>query len=270
MIYAPVIAIIGTGNMGTSLINGLIKNGHPPEKLWGTCPDKKKLEQIQHYFHIHTTTNNLAACEAADVIIFAVKPQVFQEVALSLDKCVQARHPLIISIAAGIRINSMNKWLGEEIAIVRAMPNTPALIGAGATALFANKFVNPEQFNLAESILRSVGLVVWLQNENLMDVVTALSGNGPAYFFLVMEALQDAAQQLGLSQETALFLIKKTALGSARMAIESEHSLEELRLKVTSPGGTTEKAVAVLEENHLREIFKKAMQAAVNRAKELG
>src|SRR3990167_3805894 len=225
MTNTPIIAIIGTGNMGSSLINGLIKSGHPAHKLWGTCPNKEKLEQLHHYFHIHTSTNNIKACESADVIIFAVKPQIFQAVAMELAPTIQKHRPLIISIVSGISINS---------------------------------------------ILCSLGIIVWLPQEKLMDVVTALSGSGPAYFFLVMEALQQAAQQLGLPQETALLLVKETALGAARMAIESDHSLEELRQKVTSPGGTTEKAIAVLEENQIRKIFEKAIQAAVRRSEELG
>ena len=270
MTNTPIIAIIGTGNMGSSLINGLIKSGHPAHKLWGTCPNKEKLEQLHHYFHIHTSTNNIKACESADVIIFAVKPQIFQAVAMELAPTIQKHRPLIISIVSGISINSILCSLGKNIQVVRAMPNIPALIGAGATALYANTDVSKQQLNTAESILRSVGIIVWLPQEKLMDVVTALSGSGPAYFFLVMEALQQAAQQLGLPQETALLLVKETDLGAARMAIESDHSLEELRQKVTSPGGTTEKAIAVLEENQIRKIFEKAIQAAVRRSEELG
>lgn len=270
MPHTPVIAVIGTGNMGSSLIHGLIKSGHPPDKLWGTCPNKKNLEHLRQSFNIHTSTHNLEAIQSADVVIFAIKPQVFQEVALELVDGIQAHRPLIISIAAGIRIENIQKWLGEEIPIVRAMPNTPALIGAGVTALCANSCVSKQQLTLAESILRSVGIVVCLQQEKLMDVATALSGSGPAYFFLIMEALQQASQQLGLSEETASLLVNETALGSARMAIESNHSLQELRRKVTSPGGTTEKAVAILEENQIRQILEKALRAAVKRSEELG
>lgn len=265
----PVIAIIGTGQMGSSLIGGLIRQGHPPEKLWGADTSAEKLAHLKHIFAIHTTTNNIEAVNAADIVIFAIKPQVFSSIATHLAEAVQARKPLVISIAAGIRETSIQHWLKGKIAIVRAMPNTPALIACGATALYANTNVTPSQINSAESILSAVGQVVWLSQESLMDTVTALSGSGPAYFFLMMEALEEAAEQLGLPFKIAHDLTLQTALGAARMAIESKKSLIALREAVTSPAGTTEKAVAVLEEHHLRDIFKNAVIAAKKRSEEL-
>lgn len=265
----PVIAILGTGNMGSSLISGLIKNGHPADKLWAADTSEEKLLHLQQAFSIHTSSNNVKAAEVADIVVFAVKPQVFASVAMGLTPVLQSRHSLIISIAAGVREASIEHWLGHKTAIVRAMPNTAALIGCGATALFANAHVTEEQRNVAESILRAVGVVVWLPDEVLMDTVTALSGSGPAYFFLVMEALQQAAEQLGLAKETARLLTLQTALGAARMAIESGQSLAELRHNVTSPGGTTEKALSVLEENNIRDLFKQALLAAKLRSEEL-
>lgn len=270
MKQTPTIAVIGAGNMGTSLIHGLIKSGHPADKIWGTSPNQTSLEQLQQHFQIHTTSDNEKACQEANVIIFAVKPPVFQQVATALSHTIQTHQPLVMSIVTGIRLGRIEEWLGKHTAIVRAMPNTPALIGAGTTALIANSAINKQQLNLAESIMRAVGSILWLKEEKLMDAVTAVSGSGPAYFFLVMEALQQAAQQLGLSQETASLLVKETALGAARMAIESNDTLEKLRQKVTSPGGTTEKAIAVMEENHLRKIFENAVNAAAKRSEELG
>jgi pyrroline-5-carboxylate reductase len=264
----PLIAMIGAGNMGSSLIGGLIKNGHPLHKLIATDPSDEKLQQMQP-LGIHVTTDNLEAAREADVIIIAVKPQVFQKVVTPLKQLVHDRKPLIISIAAGIRAVSIQQWLGEQTAVVRVMPNTPALIGAGASALFANSHTSLEQRNIAESILRAVGITVWVDDENQMDAVTALSGSGPAYFFLILEALQDAAENLGLSAETAQVLAQQTALGASLMAIDSTFSPAELRKQVTSPGGTTEKAVSVLEENHIREIFNKALLAAKQRSEEL-
>jgi pyrroline-5-carboxylate reductase len=266
----PVIAMIGAGNMGESLISGLINNGHPADKIWASDASEKKLEYLQHTFSIHTETNNASAVEVADVVVFAIKPQVFANVATDLKAVIQQHKPLIISIAAGIRIANIHHWLGDKTAIVRAMPNTAALIGCGATALFANQEVTDKQRNLAESILRTVGIVVWLTNEALLDTVTALSGSGPAYFFLMMESLQNAAEELGLAEETARLLTLQTALGAARMAIESGKSLAELRQNVTSPGGTTEKALAVLEEKNIRGIFKETLAAAKARSEELG
>lgn len=265
----PVITFIGAGNMGSSLIGGLIKDGHPAGNIWACDPSQEKLDYLQQTYQIHTTTENEQAAHAAGVIVLAVKPQLFAKVTQPLASVIQGRKPLFISIAAGIRESSIQHWLGGSHAIVRAMPNTPALIGCGATALYANSHVSKEQRNTAESILRAVGIALWLDDEQLMDVVTALSGSGPAYFFLMMEALQDAAEQSGLPADTARLLTLQTALGAARMAIESGKPLPELRHNVTSPGGTTEKALSVLEENHIRDIYRKALQAARLRSEEL-
>lgn len=265
----PVIAIIGAGNMGSSLISGLISAGHPREALWATDPSKEKLEEIKKKFGIHVATENTQAVEKANVVILAVKPQMFHTLLAELKNSLQTIKPLIISIAAGIQITGMQQDIGDQLAIVRAMPNTPALIGCGATALYANQHVTHDQRNLAETILRAVGIVVWVASEHLMDTVTALSGSGPAYFFLVMEALQQAAEQLGLPAETARLLTLETALGASRMAIESGHTLKDLRRQVTSPGGTTEKAVSILEENNLRGLFQKALSGAKLRSEEL-
>lgn len=265
----PVITIIGAGHMGSSLIGGLLNDGHPPEKIIAADPSEQALVKLQEKFPIHTTTNNVMAIQTSDVVIFAIKPQLFKEAAAALAAAVQTKKPLVISVAAGIRIASIEHWLGGKAAIVRAMPNTPALIACGATALYANKHVGRKQHDIAESILRAVGIIVWLENEALMDVVTALSGSGPAYFFLMMEVLQDCAEKLGLPAETARMLTLQTALGAARMAIESGTSLSELKRQVTSPGGTTEKALSVLEEKDIRQLFHDAVKAAKMRSEEL-
>lgn len=269
MTNSPTIAIIGAGNMGSCLIGGLINNGHPGQKLWASDPGEENLKALQQKMGIQVTTNNLEAIKTAEVIVFAIKPQLFANIAQETAEVIQANKPLVISIAAGIRESSIQDWLGGNIAIVRVMPNTPALIGCGAAALYANSLVTQDQRNLAESILRSVGIAIWLRDENLMDAVTALSGSGPAYFFLMMEALQQAGEELGLPQETARLLTLQTALGAARMAIESGKPLEELRKNVTSPGGTTEKAIEVLEENGLRLVYHRALIAAKKRSEEL-
>ena len=265
----PIIAMIGTGNMGSSLIGGMIKNGHPPDKLIATDTSPDKLEHIQKIFGIKVTADNQEAAAAADVIIFAIKPQMFEEVATPLRALIQQRQPLVISIAAGVRASSIQHWVGGSTAIVRAMPNTPALVGAGASALYANANTSPDERNIAESILRAVGIAVWIDEEKQMDIVTALSGSGPAYFFLILEAMQQAAEDMGLPAATAQLLTQQTALGAALMAIDSTHTAAELRRQVTSPGGTTEKAVSVLEENHIRDIFTEALQAAKQRSEEL-
>ena len=177
--------------------------------------------------------------------------------------------PLLISIAAGIQLSHLEQWAGEELAIVRSMPNTPALIQSGATALCANQFTSDTQRDLAEAIMRSVGLVLWLDDETLMDAVTALSGSGPAYYFLIMEVMEKAATQLGLSQEYARILTLQTAFGAAKMALESNHDAASLRKQVTSPGGTTEQALNVLLEGGIEQLFDDALAAAKNRSIEL-
>lgn len=266
---ASVIAFIGAGNMGSSLIGGLIQDGHPAKAIWAADPSQEKLQHLADHFSIHTTQDNIQAVKAADVVIFAIKPQLFIKVTTPLKDAIAEKKPLIISIAAGIREASIEHCLGNHAAIVRAMPNTPALISCGATALHANQQVSHDQRNLAESILRAVGIVVWLEDESQMDLVTALSGSGPAYFFMFMEGLQEAAEQLGLPANVARMLTLQTALGSAKMALESDHSLTQLRHQVTSPGGTTEKGLEVLEQHLLKSILKSTLHAAKLRSEEL-
>lgn len=263
------IAILGAGNMGSSFLGGLIANHYPAEKIWITDMMSEKLDSLKKQFHIHTTADNSTAVQNADIVILAVKPNTLAAVSQDIAKTVQSKNPLIISIAAGVRISSLQGWLGKNTAIVRAMPNTPALIGCGATALFANDLVTKAQRDAAESIMSAVGISVWVQDEKLMDVITALSGSGPAYFFLVIEAMQNAAVELGLSPETARLLTLQTALGAARMASESDVDVVELRRRVTSPGGTTERAVQTLEMHKIRDIFKNALLNAKIRSEEL-
>jgi pyrroline-5-carboxylate reductase len=266
---SPTIAIIGSGNMGASLLGGLIAQGYAANQLWITDASTEKLQLLQHQFGVCSTSDNIEAVKAAEIVIFAVKPNVLPEVAQELSVIIQQRKPLVISIAAGVREANIQQWLGGHIAIVRCMPNISALIGCAASALHANHFVSAEQRGQAESIIRAVGTVSWLEKEELMDAVTALSGSGPAYFFLVIEALQNAAEKCGLEPETARLLTLQTAYGAARMALESEKNAAELRRDVTSPGGTTEQAIRVLEERHLRDMFAEALQAAKKRSEEL-
>lgn len=263
------IAIIGAGNMGASLLHGLLANGFPPEKITVADPSHGKLDAFAKK-NIHVTEDNHLAIQHAKVILFAIKPAMIKPVITSLREVIQKNKPLLISIAAGIREESIAEYAGNHIPIVRCMPNTPAMIGCGATALFANSHVSTEDKNLAETLLRSVGITVWIEDENLMDAVTALSGSGPAYIFLVIEALQKAGEKLGLSAETARVLTLQTAYGAARMALESEHDAATLRKQVTSPQGTTEAAIKTLEKENIIEIFEKALLAAKRRGEELG
>lgn len=263
------IAFIGAGHMGASLIGGLLANGYAAHRIWISEPRQEIAQALQDQFAIKIAEDNIQAATVADVIVFAVKPQVIFEVATALSAIVQELKPLVISIAAGVRVQSLNRWLGDATAIVRCMPNTPALVGAGASTLYANKHVSEQQKSIAETLMRAVGIVEWISDEAMLDVVTALSGSGPAYFFLIMEILQQTAITLGLPENTARALTLQTALGAAKMALASNVDVTELRNQVTSKGGTTEQAINVLETKQVRALFAEALQAAALRAREL-
>ena len=263
------IAFIGGGNMAASLISGLVSDDYDPKRIIVSEPDANKLAALAARFSIQAAANNPDAVSRADVVVLAVKPQVLEQVAKDLAAAVQQRRPLVISIAAGIRESDLQSWLGGGATLVRTMPNTPAMIQTGATVLHAAENVSAEQRDLAETILRSVGLTRWVDAEEKMDAVTALSGSGPAYFFLVMEAVEQAGLELGLPADTARLLTLQTALGAARMAIESSESPATLRERVTSPGGTTEKALQALEDGGIRDLFRQALNKARDRSIEL-
>jgi pyrroline-5-carboxylate reductase len=263
------VTFIGGGNMAVSLVGGLIADGWDPARIQVADPDPGQRERMAARHQVTTTPDNQSAVSGADVVVLAVKPQLMAAVTGTLAAGITQQQPLVISIAAGIRESALRNWLGADAAIVRAMPNTPALVQSGATALYANPAVSDRQRSLAESILRAVGLVIWVEDEALMDAVTALSGSGPAYFFLFMEALQAAGEELGLPAETARLLTLQTALGAARMALESPDDVATLRHQVTSPGGTTERAISLLQEGGLAELIGRAVQGAAERSREL-
>ncbi len=263
------LAFIGGGNMASSLVGGLIADGWDPASIRVADTSAQQLERLSQRFPVTTTTDNRAAIAQADVIVLAVKPQSMQAVAQQLADDINQQQALVISIAAGIRESTLRTWLGANTAIVRTMPNTPAMVQSGATALFANPAVNEEQRSIAESILRAVGVAIWVDDEALMDAVTALSGSGPAYFFLFMEALQKAGCELGLPARTAHLLTLQTAFGAAKMALESTEDAATLRRRVTSPGGTTERAISVLQDGGFEALVSKALQSAAARSREL-
>ncbi len=263
------IAFIGCGNMSRSLIGGLIANGLNPEQLLATDPDKEQRESIAEQFKISALESNKEAISKADVILIAVKPQIMHEVVSGIADTLKGTSKLIISIAAGVNLDSISGWLGDSLAVIRVMPNTPALIQAGAAALFANEHATETQKNTAEAILRSVGTAIWLETEKQMDAVTALSGSGPAYFFYFMEAMEKAAIAMGLSEENARLLTIETAVGASKMALLSSSDPATLRKQVTSPGGTTEQAINTFTQGKLDELVQNAMDAAKQRSEEL-
>ncbi len=260
------IAFIGAGNMTASLISGLIADGYDPKCIVASDLDAEKVANLSARFGIKSASDNIQAITKAHVVVMAVKPQVLQQVAEGLARDLASRKPLVISIAAGIREADLQHWMGGNVALVRTMPNTPAMIQAGATVLHANEAVSPEQRDLAESIMRAVGLTRWVNDEAQLDAVTALSGSGPAYFFLMMEAMEQAGIKMGLSNETARLLTLQTALGAAKMAIESRDGPATLRTQVTSPGGTTERALQTLSEGGLPELINQALNDARERS----
>ncbi len=262
------IAFIGAGNMAKAIVGGLLAEGYNASDIIAAGPRAETLEKVKQEFAIEITTDNSAAAKKADVMVLSVKPQLLKEVSLALRDSL-AHKPLIISVAAGITTESLASWLGADQAIVRCMPNTPSQLRAGASGLFANTRVSDAQKSSANAILGAVGIVQWLDDEHLLNAVTAVSGSGPAYFFLLMEAMIDAGEKLGLSRECAAELTLQTALGAAMLAKSSEYDVAELRRRVTSPKGTTEQAINTFEQEQLRVTVLNAMTACSNRAVEL-
>lgn len=263
------ISFLGCGNMGRSLIGGLIGNGYPAELLRGADPDAEQREQLARLFNISVVADNNDAVADAAVVVLAVKPQHVGAAVIEIADTLKQQRPLLMSIAAGVRLSTISNNTGDSLPIVRVMPNTPALIQAGAAALYANAYVSSEQRELAEAIMRSVGVAIWLDDEARLDAVTALSGSGPAYFFLIMEVMEKAAIKLGLDAEQARLLTLETAFGAAKMAMESNHDPATLRQQVSSPGGATEQALKVLLEGDIEKLFSDALSAAHKRSIEL-
>jgi pyrroline-5-carboxylate reductase len=263
------IGFIGGGNMASSLIRGLCASGHSPSQIWVSDINQDALQTLAETLNVNISVSNEAVINEVDVVVLAVKPQILRTVAESSAALLQAKKVLVVSIAAGISQASLSRWLGDKVAIVRCMPNTPALVLTGATALHANSNVDDEQRDLAENILRAVGISLWVEDEKELDAVTAVSGSGPAYYFLLMESMEKAAIEMGLSQETARLLIQQTALGAAKIALESNESPKQLRNRVTSPGGTTQCAIETFEEGDFAQLVSKALHAAKERSIEM-
>lgn len=261
------ITFIGTGNMAQAIIRGLLERGIEHDNITATTASESSCKNVKSALSIHALTDNVKACRSADIIVLCVKPQLLEQVCIQIAPSVP-EHALIISVAAGIRCHSLESWLGTR-AIVRCMPNTPSSIGLGACGLYNNPHTHPEHAQLAKDILDAVGLTINVDKEQLIDAVTAVSGSGPAYFFLFIEAMIEAGIKLGLDKEAASQLALQTAKGAAQLAIRDGGEVSELRAKVTSPKGTTEQAIHSFESNHLRETVLNAMQACAQRAAEL-
>jgi pyrroline-5-carboxylate reductase len=263
------IAFVGGGNMATGLIGGLIARGTPPATIVVADPEASQRSRLERDFGVTTVAAAPAAVAGARTVVLAVKPQQMAQVARSIAGQVAASGALVISVAAGIRLQDIARWLGPGVPLIRTMPNRPALIGAGITALYAMPEVDAASRQTAETILAACGPTVWVPDEAQLDVVTAVSGSGPAYFFLLIECLEAAGIQLGLDPATARKLALETARGAGRMAAEATEPPAELRAQVTSKGGTTAAAIEVLEAAGMRGIFAAAVAAGARRSTEL-
>tara|TARA_B110000503_G_scaffold28345_1_gene45449 strand:+ start:1481 stop:2308 length:828 start_codon:yes stop_codon:yes gene_type:complete len=269
MTQTPHIVFIGAGNMAQAILKGMLAAGYPQDKISASGRTQSKLDTLSADTGIHTSTDNLALCRQADVIVLGVKPQMIGDLIQSIAPAVDASTQLIVSVAAGILASSIETWLGQKTPIVRCMPNTPSLVGQGAAGLFATPEVSAAQKQTASTIMQSVGLALWVDNEDHIDAVTAVSGSGPAYYFLMMEAMIAGAEKLGLSSEVAQQLVLQTALGAAQMAQQSQQTPAQLRVAVTSPNGTTEQAINTFNDGGFSELCSQAMFAAHARSKEL-
>jgi pyrroline-5-carboxylate reductase len=270
MLKNKIIAIIGTGNMGDALVSGLIGSGSSkPKNIICSDVRKDKLDQIKSRYKVRTTTSNLKAVSEADIVIYAVKPQlmaaVLNETGNKLDMS-----KLVISIAAGVPLAAMESCIEKDMRLIRAMPNIAAAVKEAATAIAAGEHATKEDVELAMQIFNSIGRCIFLKENYLMDAITGLSGSGPAYIFLIVDALADAGVKMGLSRQDSLFLAAQTILGSAKLLIETQEHPGQLKDKVTSPGGTAIAGLATLEGGGLRTTLINAVEAATKRSKELG
>lgn len=273
MAEAPALLLVGGGRMGRALAGGLLRRGWTPERIAAADPDPAALERLARdcgLERLHHENSVAYAERPPAAVLFAVKPQALPAVATDLAPWMVSDRPLLLSIAAGVRAGDVARWTGRHCPVVRAMPNTPALVGAGLSALYAAPEVPAAQRDLAESILAAVGRVLWLADEALMDAATAVSGSGPAYFFEFLDAQEEAARALGLDAAQARTMVLETARGALRLAAADGASLTELRRQVSSPGGTTEAAGQALRERGFRAAVRAALEAACRRARELG
>lgn len=259
------VAFIGGGNMARSLVGGLVARGHAPDAIHVADPVAAARDALAANFGVHVHATGAEAVADAGTWVFAVKPQVMRDVCASLAGQAQSARPLVVSIAAGITSTQLDRWLGGGLPVVRTMPNTPALLGAGVTGLYANDAVDDAGRARADALLSAAGETVWIADEGVMDAVTAVSGSGPAYVFLLAEAMQAAGEAEGLPPDAARTLTLQTLLGASRMLVEGDADATELRRRVTSPNGTTQAAIETFEAGGFRDLVRRAIHAARER-----
>lgn len=265
------IGFIGGGNMAQAIIRGLLSAGHEPARLHVADPSAEQQGSVRQINpSIHVSADNGEVAEVCDVLVLAVKPQILPQVAAALPHKLRPVSQLVISIVAGITTATLRTWFSDSPRLVRVMPNTPALIGAGMSGMYAGHDLDTIARGWADYVMEATGETLWVSDEALIDAVTAVSGSGPAYFFLVIEVMQEVAREMGFDEQQARLLTTHTAAGAGMLAAQSDEAAAVLRERVTSPGGTTEAALAELERGNIRDIFRNAMIAARDRAVELG
>ena len=263
------VAFIGAGNMNSAIISGLIKGGFTPENVMVSNPSAEKRLTLQNELGIQQSQSNIDAANFADVVVLGVKPYLISEVCQQLAQSIDITGKCFISVAAGSTIKQIELALEQPCAVIRTMPNTPSQLGVGVTGIFANDHANSEDKAFTTSLMQSVGIVKWLESEAQIDHIIAVSGSAPAYFFLFMEAMEKQAIGYGFSAQDSRELVQQTALGAAKMVIENQLPIAQLRENVCSKGGTTQAAVNALAEGGLEQLVTKAMNCAVARAKEM-
>jgi pyrroline-5-carboxylate reductase len=263
------IAFIGAGNMNGAIISGLVKTGFSPQDIIVSNPSPEKRQALQQQLGIKETSDNIEAANFADFIVLGVKPHFIAEVCQKISQKIDVSNKCFISVAAGCTVAQMQNALAKPCAIIRTMPNTPSQLGLGVAGLYADKNTNSEQKKVAQELMSSVGIVKWLETEDEIDNIIAVSGSGPAYFFLFMEAMEKQALALGFSAQESRELVQQTALGAAQMVANNDIPISELRAKVTSKGGTTNAAINSFIDDGLEQIVTNAMNSALHRAKEM-
>ncbi|WP_295802992.1 pyrroline-5-carboxylate reductase [uncultured Microbulbifer sp.] len=269
MTQAKMVFIGGAGNMAGAVIGGLVASGYPAERIVATGRNEQKLQEFAARTGVLVSTDNAAEVAEADVLVLSVKPQMMRELCEDLASIVSARKPLVITLAAGIPLAAYQRWLGAGVPIVRAMPNTPALVGTGVTGLYAGAGVSDAQKQIATQMAEAVGIALWVDEESGIDQVIAVSGSGPAYYFQFMESMIDAAEKAGMKRADAERLTLQTALGAAKLAVASDVDVAQLKRNVMSPNGTTERAVKRFQEGGLPQLVEQAMSDCAARAAEM-
>jgi pyrroline-5-carboxylate reductase len=265
------IGFIGGGNMARAIIGGLLEAGHDPGCLSVAEPDAQQRDKLRAlHDELHISHSNAEVAELAETLVLAVKPQILATVLTDLRQVSRPAGQVVVSIAAGISLSTLEVALTASQPIVRIMPNQPALVGAGMSVLIGNATVGGTERERAQRVAEAIGQSVWIEDESLMDAVTAVSGSGPAYFYLLMEIMESCAREMGLPEKLAATLTRQTGFGAGRVAVESALDLRSLRESVTSKGGTTAAAIDVLENARIRDIFARALEAARDRSTELG